>query len=230
MLEVLDNHRVPCTASINVGVFDHYPEVASAAVDRDWDFMSHGMYNTRYLTGLARDEELDLLHSCNRVLARHTGKHFDGMLGPNITGNWWTPDLMAEVGMRYQGDWVHDERPTPLVTSSLRPFVAMPYNYELNDAPLMMRSYVEGATYVELVKAQFARLLLDSATGGRLMCVTLHPFAMGQPHRIRYLNELLGHLAASGDVWFARAREIVDYYVANYWRADLEGAGVVSDA
>ncbi len=241
MLEVLDRHSVPCTVSLNAAVLDHYPEVAAAMVERQWEFMSHGLYNTRYLWGMSRDEELAFLQQCNRVLERHTGRRFDGMLGPNISASPWTPDLMAEVGMRYHADWVHDERPTPLLTASGRPMVALPYSYELNDAPLLMRGHVEGPAYAERAMAQFDRLYAEAATaragagagagaaggtagGGRLMCLPLHPFAVGQPHRVRHLDRLLGHIREHDRVFMARGGEIVEHYLSHNFEADLAQA------
>lgn len=226
MLEVLDRHEVPVTVSLNVAVLDHYPEVAEAMVGRDWEFMSHGLYNTRYLTGLDEAGEREFLATCNRVLQRHVGRDFAGMLGPNITGNAWTPDLMAEAGMTYHADWVHDEQPTPLRTDGGRPMVALPYSYELNDAPLLMRSYVEADEYARRCIAQFDRLAQDAAEegSGRLMALPLHPFAIGQPHRIGGLDKVLGHLRCHG-AWIARASDIVGHYLALHHDAELSGGG-----
>jgi allantoinase len=220
MVEVLDRHDVTCTVSLNTAVLDHYPEVAAAMADRGWDFMSHGLYNTRYLTGMSQTEEREFLATCNRVLERHTGQRYRGMLGPNITGNAWTPDLMAECGMIFHADWVHDERPSPLLTSKREPFVALPYSYELNDAPLLMRSHVEGADYADICIAQFDRLNEDSSASGRMMCLPLHPFTIGQPHRIRHLDAVLGHLRRRG-AWIATATQIVEHYLEHCYEADL---------
>jgi peptidoglycan/xylan/chitin deacetylase (PgdA/CDA1 family) len=179
MVDVLDRHEVPCTVSLNVAVLDHYPEIAQAMVERGWAFMSHGLYNTRFLAGMEPDQERTFLETCNRVLARHTGRHFDGMLGPNITATARTPDLMAEAGMRYHADWVHDERPSPLLTATGARMVALPYTFELNDAPLLMRSHVEGDGYAQRCIAQFDRLYDEGGDGGRVMWIVVHPISTG---------------------------------------------------
>jgi allantoinase len=226
MLEVLDRWEIPCTTSLNVAVLDHYPQVAEAMAERGWDYMSHGLYNTRYLTGLTEEQEREFLDSVNAVLHRHTGHHFGGMLGPNITGNPWTPDLMAEVGMRYQADWVHDERPAPMVTRSGSPLVALPYTYALNDAPLLMRSHVEGPAYARHCIAQFDELYEREENAGRMMSLSLHPFTIGQPHRIDYLNQVLEHLRSRDDVWIATGTQIVEHYLTTGFEDDLASARV----
>ncbi len=220
MLEVLDRHEIPATVSLNAAVLDHYPEIAAAMIDRDWDLMSHGLYNTRFLTGMDRTEERALLDACNRVLERHTGRRFTGLLGPYISGNQATPDIMAEVGMRYHADWVADERPAPLRTADGSRLVALPYSYELNDAPLLMRSSIEGEEYARRCIAQFDRLVADSADGGRMMALPLHPFAIGQPHRVGHLDRVLEHLRRHG-AWVATATAIVDHYLEHTYDADL---------
>ncbi|MET8013236.1 polysaccharide deacetylase family protein [Streptomyces sp. NPDC005271] len=221
MAEVLDRYEVPATVSLNVAVLDHYPQIAAAMAERSWDLMSHGLYNTRYLTGMDREREREFLESCNRALERHTGRRFSGMLGPNITGNRHTPDLMAEAGMRYHADWVHDERPSPLLTAGGERMVALPYSYELNDAPLLMRSHVEGSAYADRCIAQFERLYGEEDGAGRMMCLPLHPFTIGQPHRIGHLDRVLAHLRARDDVWIATASDIVDHYLRHHYDADL---------
>lgn len=229
MLEVFDRHAIPCTVSLNVAVLDHYPEIARAMAERGWEFMSHGLYNTRYLTGMTEDQQRAFLHTCNRVLERHTGRHFAGMLGPNITGTAHTVDLMAEVGMRYHADWVHDERPAPLLAAGGARMVALPYSFELNDAPLLMRSHVEGAEYAERCIANFDRLYAEPGGDGRMMCLPLHPFTAGQPHRIRHLDRVLAHLRAHDDVWIATASDIVDHYLDHGYEADLKAGQGADD-
>lgn len=221
MTEVLDRWEIPCTVSLNVGVLDLYPEIAAAIGERPWDLMSHGLYNTRFLTGLDADAEVAFLEHCNEVLRRHTGRGFDGMLGPYITGTVNTPEAMAQVGMRYHADWVHDERPSPLLTKDGARLVALPYNYEFNDAPLLMRSPVEADEFADRVIAHFDALYNAPDEGGRLMCVVLHPFAIGQPHRIDALNRVFAHLRAHDRVWIAGASAIVDHYLEHHYDQEL---------
>lgn len=131
---------------------------------------------------------------------------------------------MAEVGMSYHADWVHDERPSPLITDAGAHLVALPYSYELNDAPLLMRSHLEADEYAERCIAQFDRLRVDAQRwGGLMMALPLHPFAIGQPHRIHGLARVLKHLREQG-AWIARASDIVGHYRADYYAADLEAS------
>jgi len=70
-------------------------------IQADWDFMSHGIYNTRYLNPYTEEQERAFYQDCIATLKRHTGKQLKGMLGPAISGTERTPDLMAEAGLIY---------------------------------------------------------------------------------------------------------------------------------
>ena len=218
-LEAFDRYEIPCTVSLNVAVLEHFPDIAAEMQRRGWDWMCHGTYNTRFATGMEEDEEREFLEVCNRVLERHTGSRFNGMLGPFITGTWNSPDLMAEAGMTYHADWVHDDRPSPLITRSGKPFVALPYTYLLNDGPLF-RSHYEGADFADRCIRAFDQLNAEAATGGRTMCISVHPFVFGQPHRVRHLERLFAHLRQHG-AWIARATDIVDHYIEHHHEDDL---------
>jgi hypothetical protein len=56
------------------------------------------------------------------------------------------------------------------------------------------------------------RLLEDSRPSGRMMSLGLHPWVIGQPQRIRYLDQILTHLRGMKELWFATAGEIADCY------------------
>ncbi len=46
------------------------------------------------------------------------------------------------------------------------------------------------------------------------MCIALHPFLIGSPHRIKYLDEALKYVASHDKVWFATGHEIIEAYRA----------------
>jgi peptidoglycan/xylan/chitin deacetylase (PgdA/CDA1 family) len=46
------------------------------------------------------------------------------------------------------------------------------------------------------------------------MVLHLHPWIMGQPWRIRHLDEVLGHICAHSGVWTATGGEIINWFKA----------------
>lgn len=61
-----------------------------------------------------------------------------------------------------------------------------------------------------------AELLLAEAQeqGGRLLSLSLHPWVLGQPHRIKHLEAVLQRLMAQPGVWSAGPGDIVDAFAA----------------
>jgi allantoinase len=215
MTDVLDAYNIKCCVSLNLAVLEHFPEVGEAMVKRDWDFMSHGIYNTRYLNTYTEDQERAFYQDCIATLKRLTGKQLKGMLGPAISGTEATPDLMAEAGLIYHTDWMHDDQPVPIKVKQ-GTLISVPYSIELNDSPLFRQHY-EGDYFFRICKAQFDQLYQEGAESGRVMCIALHPFVIGQPHRIKYLDQILSYIMSHDGVWQTSADEIADYYIANYY-------------
>lgn len=226
MVEVLDEYNIKCCVSLNMAVLEHYPEIAEAMVKRDWDFMSHGIYNTIYLYTYSEEQERAFYRDCIETLKRHTGKQLKGMLGPAITGTERTPELMAEAGLIYHTDWMHDDQPVPIRVKSGK-LISVPYSIELNDVPVF-RSHFEGEYFVRICKAQFDQLYKEGAESGRVMCIALHPYLTGQPHRIKYLDEILRYIMAHDGVWQTTADEIAEYYIAHYYDQAVAHAAKVN--
>ena len=216
MLETLDKYNIRCCVSLNMAVLEHFPEIRDAMVQRDYDYMSHGIYNTRYLYTYTEEQEREFYRDTIDTLKLHTGKQLKGMLGPAISGTERTPDLMAEAGLIYHTDWMHDDQPVPIKVKSGK-LVSVPYSIELNDSSLLRDNHYEGDYFARICKAQFDQLYKEGAESGRVMCIALHPFLIGQPHRIKYLDDILSHIMSHDGVWQTTADDIADYYIENYY-------------
>ena len=220
MLEVLDHYRVQATVSLNVAVLDHFPAVRDAMLRRDWAFMAHGIYNTRHLYGATEEQELALYRNCIETVKRYTGKQLKGMLSPAITNTAHTPELMARAGLIYTADWFWDDQPMPLRVKSGQ-LITVPYTVELNDSLMFQHTYYrqgfEGEYFVQICKDQFDVLYREGQRSGRVMCIALHPFLIGQPHRIQYLDEILSYVLSREGVWQTTADEIAGYFYENYY-------------
>ena len=216
MLETLDKYNIRSCVSLNVAVLEHFPEIRDAMVERNYDYMSHGIYNTRYLYTYTEEQEREFYRDTIETLKLHTGKQLKGMLGPAISGTERTPDLMAEAGLIYHTDWMHDDQPVPIKVKSGK-LISVPYSIELNDSSLLRDNHYEGDYFARICKAQFDQLYKEGAESGRVMCIALHPFLIGQPHRIKYLDEILSHIMSHDGVWQTTADEIADYYIKNYY-------------
>ena len=211
MLDVLDRHAARCTVSLNLAVLDHFPEVKQAMVERQWAFMSHGRYNTQYMTTFDEDQERAFIRDNIDSLKRHTGQQLKGFFGPSFSATERTPDLLAEAGILYHCDWVHDDQPVPIKVKSGR-LISVPYSIEINDG-IVLRTYCDGEYFARICKAQFDQLYREGADSGRVMCIALHPFLIGQPHRVDHLDDALRYILSHDGVWQTTADDIAEYYL-----------------
>jgi peptidoglycan/xylan/chitin deacetylase (PgdA/CDA1 family) len=217
MLEVFDHYKVRATVSLNVAVLEHFPEVRDAMVERDWAFMSHGVYNTRYLFGMSVEDEREFYRHTAAVIKGQTGKTLKGMLGPAFSTTPNTSALMAEAGLTYQVDWFVDDQPFPLFTPTGK-LAGIPYSRQLNDAfRFGAGPWLSGADFVQMCKDQFDVLYEEGAGSGRVMCLALHPFLIAAPHRIKYFDEVLSYVLSRDGTWATTADEIADWYIAHYY-------------
>ncbi|MFT7597969.1 MAG: allantoinase [Acidimicrobiales bacterium] len=228
MLEALDKHHTRCTVSLNLAVLDHYPEIAAAMLEREWEVMSHGIYNTRYITSYTEEEEQDFLTESIGMMERHTGKPLLGMLAPAVGNNLRTPDLLAEAGLIYHADWMHDDQPVPLKVRNEGRFVSVPYSIELNDVPVFLNN-ASAADFLAISKAQFDTLYAEGAESGRVMCLALHPYLMGSPQRARYLEEFLDYVNSHDQVWHTTAGEIAQHFLDHHYDDFVTAAETLGD-
>lgn len=223
MDEVLQDYPVRPTVSLNLALLDHFPEIASLIRERGWAVMSHGIYNTRFLYGMDEAQERAFYRDNIASLKRHTGMDLKGILTPAITNTERTPALIAESGMVYHADWVHDDVPVPILVPGRR-LISLPYSYDLNDAPLWDGRPYGGRYFVQACKDAFDRLYAESADGGRVFCIALHPYQIGQPHHIGHLREVLDHIAGHEGVWWATADEMAEHFMAHHYEEQLAHA------
>jgi len=216
MLEVLDKHSIRCCVCLNAGVLDHCPDIREAMVARNWDYMAHGFYNTRPISAYSIDQEREYWTDVIATVKKHTGKQLKGRLGAGAGNTVNTPDLMAEFGLTYHTDWMCDDQPIPIKVKNGAKFIHVPYSFQLNDASIQQENR-EAPYFAKMIKDQFDVLYEEGAASGKVMCIALHPFWIGNAGRAKYLDEALAHIRAHDAVWHTTADDIADYYIKNYY-------------
>ncbi len=210
MAEVMTKHGFPGSVSLSVALCQHHPEVVADANARGWEFFSHGIYNTRYSYGMDADQERAIIRDSIDTVQAATGQRIRGWLAPALTHTPRTLDLIAEAGLDYTCDLYHDDRVQSVKVSKGR-LASIPYSLEVNDHYGFFVYNMSPRDYADTLIRQFERL---AAEPGSVMCIPLHAYLIGQPHRIGAFERVLEHIAADDRAWIARAGEIVDV-----WRA-----------
>ena len=132
-MKLLEKYGVRGSISLSTALCIHHPEIIELCKERNWEFFSHGMYNTRYTYGTNEAQERAMILEGMDLIEQHVGKRPAGYLAPALSHSDYTIDLFAEAGGLYTCDLFHDDQPTPLKTRSGRKFVSIPYSLEMND-------------------------------------------------------------------------------------------------
>ncbi len=210
-METMRRLAIPGTVALNALVCEHYPEVVDACSALGWEFMGHGLTNSRSLSGMAETDETATIERVLATIAARTGTRPAGWLGPALAETSRTLEILAANGVAYVADWVNDEQPYPLHVANGTLF-SMPYSIEINDIGTFMRRGFTGPDYARMLLDQFEVLYDESAVTGKVMCIALHPFITGVPYRARHLEIALTKIRAHADVWFATGSEILAAY------------------
>lgn len=95
--------------------------------------------------------------------------------------------------------------------------LAIPYQQGINDIRVMLHANHTPESWYRMVCDQFDTLYAEGASSGRVMTIPLHPFVIGLPFRIRYLDRALDYICAHEGVWKATGSEIADWFYRNYY-------------
>lgn len=197
VFEVLDRHGLTATVAANAGALERYPALVAECRRRGWEFAAHGTHATRMVSSaMGEDEQRALIAESVAVVERATGQRPEGWISQDFGQSPQTPQLLAEAGMRYLADWPNDDQPYRMTTTP--PILVIPCQSELDDVQLLWHRRVLTPRYPALVE-EAASVLCGE--GGRSLQLGIHPWLIGMPHRIRYLDEALRRLGRLGAVW-----------------------------
>lgn len=210
LMDALATRGLRASAAINARVcLGEGEPVARAMREAGWPFIGHGFAQAALHTV---DNQAEIIRQCFDVISEYTGIAPKGWLGPGLHETLDTLDHLAEAGFRFVCDWPMDEQPVLMKTRS-KPIVAMPYNLELSDLPMMVVHQHESKAWLERAIDQFDRLYQDGAGQPRVLSMSVHPYIMGSPHRIKYFEAVYDHILKHDQVWFTTAEEIYDWFM-----------------
>ena len=204
----LERLRIRPTLSINAQVCESYPRIAAAARDGGWEFMGHSYVQVPMHK---LENEREAIQRTMDALEKFTRKRPVGWLGPGLTETYETPDLLAEAGVKYVGDWVYDDEPTEIATRH-GSLVTLPYPVEINDIPILSLQHQPSEVFLRRGRDAFDRLYAESSERAKFFSVAFHPYLSGVPHQIKYLEALFEYLGGQPGVAFWTGEQILDWY------------------
>jgi allantoinase len=208
VLEALDRFSLTATAAIDAGVASRYPYIVEQCRNRKFEIAGHGHAVTNVISSrMTETEERAYIRSAIEILQTATGDRPTGWHGPEYGESERTPGLLRELGFQYVLDWPNDEQPFLMGTPS-GPLVSLAMALELDDVVSLWHRRISGERWRGAISDALDRLLADGAHGGRHLILNIHPWLIGHPHRIGYLEDVLEDVRRRDGVWIATAGEI----------------------
>jgi allantoinase len=209
-LKALEDRGLKASFAVNGSAINTYRRACEAAHEAGWDFVGHGFMQGPMHKVADQKKAIDDTIEAIRGL---TGRAPRGWESPGLTETDDTLDWLAEKGIEYVCDWVHDDLPVDMATRS-GSITSIPYTVELNDVLMSAVQQQPSDEIFRRGKDQFDRLYQEGAEMARVMAISIHPYLTGVPHRIGYLEKLYDYIAEHDDVVMWTGSEITDWYRA----------------
>ena len=208
-LKTFDRLGVKPTFAMNTALAERNPYLTRKLVERGDEIICHGWdMDSPHYGGMDGDEERALVSRSLDSLRSLTGQPVSGWISPGKSQSANTPAILVEHGVEYMCDWINDDMPYRFATAA-GPITAMPLSLELEDRFLIMHNLHSETEYTQQICDAFDFLYAEAGEqGGRMLALSIHPWMLGQPHRIGALEAALGYIMGHDGVWSAGAGEI----------------------
>ncbi len=211
VFKALDRYNVSASVALNTRLAERVPYLLERVVERGHEVLCHGWdMDTLHYGGLDPKRERDIVAKSLETLRAASDQAVVGWISPAKSQSPITPQLLVEHGVEFMCDWVNDDLPYEFRTPA-GSITALPQSIELEDRFVIAdNGHSESEWAQQIVDA--CDFLIDEAqtTGaGRLLALNLHPWMIGQPHRIGALERVLEHVMGTGKAWSAGPQEII---------------------
>ena len=222
--DLFDELKLPVGLLINTALYDYCPEVMAAFRPGQYgwgaEVIGHGHTNAERQGDMSEDGEKKLIIECTARIAKADGSAPRGWLSPWISESAVTPDLLKEAGYAYNLNWCHDDQPQKMATRA-GDLWTIPYPQEINDIPAVIGRQCGAEEFANMIIDCYDEMIAQAhGVAGKagaqplVMGIALHPYLVGQPHRLRQLRRALKHICDDGRAWWTTPGAIHDYVVA----------------
>lgn len=215
---VLRLHReydIPATFRLPGQVAELYPDTVRAIQKEGHEIGGHG-YKHENAWQLSREAERETIVKAMAALEGVTGERILGWRSAVARPSENTLDLLAEFDFVWRSDFFDHDLPYVIEVGG-KNLIEVPYNWSTGDSPLFnwpnRFPYGTPADALSMWKDDFDQLYEESASGGTLQFISLHPFNVGRPSRARALEKFFRYAKGFPGVWFARTIEVARWWI-----------------
>ncbi|MFA3791261.1 polysaccharide deacetylase family protein [Aliiglaciecola sp. SL4] len=209
LFKALDKFNIKPTIAVNGAMVERAPYLMDVIKERGNEVIAHGWQMDMLHHGdVSPKDEASWIVKSVETLRERFDQPVTGWLSPGRLQSENTPKLLKQNGIDYMCDWVNDDLPYAFRTETGE-LTAMPLSNELDDFFILQNNLHSEDSYAEQIEDACDLLLSEAQTqGGRLLALNIHPWMLGQPHRIACFEKALEHISSQDGVWSASASEI----------------------
>ena len=191
VIEALERFAIPATAAIDADVATRYPYIVEQFRKRGFEIAGHGHAVTNVISNhMAEAEERGYIASALETLQAWAGRP-RRMARPGIWRVGADAGAAGRAWRRLRARLAERRAAVSDAHARLAPLVSLAMALELDDVVTMWHRRVSGERWRQAVSEALDQLLADGARGGRHLILNLHPWLIGHPHRIGYLEDVL---------------------------------------
>jgi len=213
VLAALEDAGAVASVAVSGQLAQRYPTLMERLAATGSEWLGHGWnMNAVHAGDLDPERERQWIGDTLAALEPYAPQPITGWLSPGRLQTALTPELLAEHGLGYHCDWVNDELPYAFDTLKGE-LTCLPSSLEIDDVFVLTNNLHSEDSYCQQV-IDAADLLIDEATrlqSGRMLSLNLHPWLVGQPHRIQTVRDILSALLVErGEaIWNAAPSAII---------------------
>ena len=205
-------HGVKGTLAADAYTASERPLIVKQALAAGWDLVGHGMSGTHIVSSLM-DEDVERSYIAQSLapLQRLSARPLLGWHGPEYGQSARSPRMLAEAGLCYTLDWPSDDRPIAMTVPD-GSMLAIPMLGDLDDVLAHWVRKISMERWLRTVMEAVEQLCAEGQASGSMLVVNIHPWLMGQPWRIGYLDRLLAWLVQRQDVQLGGTDDIAQWF------------------
>lgn len=214
ILDLLGRTGMPATFFVPAVSALLHPDEQRRVVAEGHEIGLHGWIH-ELNTAVPPEAERDLHFRAADTLERITGVRPVGMRTPSWDFSDATLRIERELGLLYDSSLMADDDPYEIVEAGEPTgMVELPVEWIRDDAVYFnmnrfqaLRPYTDPETVLSIFRREFDRAYAE----GGLFLLTMHPHVITYRSRFFILEELISHIQAKGDAWFATHADIARF-------------------
>lgn len=214
LYDLCNEMGAPVALITNAAIYSYAGGIVDAFRKRGDEIIAHGFTNSESQSLLSESEEKEFIKRVTLIHEQEDGIRPKGWLSPWLAETRHTSDILKEIGYDYTLNWNHDEQPTILQTAYGR-LLAIPYPQELNDIPAVMMRNGSSREFADMIIENYEELTDHSSNRPVVMGIAVHPYIIGQPHRMYHFRRALRHIYGEKQCWKTTPGRIAQYVTEN---------------